>query len=191
MLGALSYALDITEGEQPGHALRSLAIGMRLAQQVGLGEQERSELFYGLLLKDAGCSANSARVASLFAADDQAFKRASKRADLSSQTGLARHMWSGVVPGGSPLAKARRLRAVAREGEVSRQLYGARCERGADIALSLELPEASAAAIRALDERWDGSGHPLGLGGEAIPLLGRILTVAQATEVFVRSTAMA
>jgi putative nucleotidyltransferase with HDIG domain len=42
-------------------------------------------------------------------------------------------------------------------------------------------------AIRALDEHWDGSGHPLGLRGEAIPLLGRILCLAQSVEVFVRT----
>jgi voltage-gated potassium channel Kch len=30
VLGALSYALDLTEGEPPGHAIRTLAIGMPL-----------------------------------------------------------------------------------------------------------------------------------------------------------------
>ena len=32
VLGALSYALDITEGEPPGHAVRTTAIGMRLGE---------------------------------------------------------------------------------------------------------------------------------------------------------------
>ena len=71
VLGGLSYALDITEGEPPGHAVRTTAIGMRLAEQIGLGEEERSALFYALLLKDAGCSSNASRLSSLFAADDQ------------------------------------------------------------------------------------------------------------------------
>jgi hypothetical protein len=31
VIGALSYALDLTEGEPPGHAARSRMIGMRLA----------------------------------------------------------------------------------------------------------------------------------------------------------------
>ena len=52
VLGALSYALDITEGEPPGHALRTVSIGMRLAEQIGLGDDLRSALFYALLLKD-------------------------------------------------------------------------------------------------------------------------------------------
>ena len=40
-------------------------------------------LFYALLLKDAGCSANSAHMAALFGADDQVAKRTSKLVDWS------------------------------------------------------------------------------------------------------------
>src|SRR6476469_9042646 len=52
VIGGLSYALDVTEGERPGHAVRSCLIGMRLAQELGLDAQARSDLFYALLLKD-------------------------------------------------------------------------------------------------------------------------------------------
>ena len=58
ILGALTHALDITEGQPPGHALRSCLIGMRLAEVIDLPEDDRSALFYALLMKDAGCSAN-------------------------------------------------------------------------------------------------------------------------------------
>ena len=54
----------------------------------------------------------------------------------------------------------------------------------------LELPEGTAAAIRALDEHWDGAGQPFGLRGEEIPLLGRILCLAQTLEVFVRTVGL-
>ena len=66
VLGALSYALDITEGEPPGHAVRTTVIGMRLGEQMGLDEDAQSALFYALLLKDAGCSSNAVRNAALF-----------------------------------------------------------------------------------------------------------------------------
>ena len=65
-----------------------------------------------------------------------------------------------------------------------REIALQRCERGADVARTLQLPEATAQAIRALDERWDGSGFPDGLAGESIPLLARVLAVAQTAEVF-------
>jgi HD-GYP domain-containing protein (c-di-GMP phosphodiesterase class II) len=39
-------------------------------------------------------------------------------------------------------------------------------------------------AIRTIDEHWDGHGMPDGLAGTAIPLLGRIVGLAQSVEVF-------
>ena len=84
VVGSLSYALDITEGQPPGHALRSCMIGMRLAEEIGMPAADRSNLFYALLLKDAGCSANAERMAALFGADDQEAKRTSKLVDWSS-----------------------------------------------------------------------------------------------------------
>jgi putative nucleotidyltransferase with HDIG domain len=188
VLGALSYALDITEGEPPGHAVRTLAIGMRLAEQLRLGEEVRSALFYALLLKDAGCSSNASRLSSLFHADDQVAKRAMKRTDWTNKGSLALYTWRAIEPGGSAIAKARRMRAITQEEQVTREVIGTRCERGADIARMLDLPEPTAEAIRTLDEHWDGSGHPLGLRGEEIPLLGRILCLAQSVEVFARTT---
>jgi HD-GYP domain-containing protein (c-di-GMP phosphodiesterase class II) len=184
VVGGLSYALDVTEGEPPGHALRTCMIGMRLAEELGLDPQARSDLFYALLLKDAGCSANSARMAALFGADDQVAKRTSKRVDWSGK--LPALLWSlrTVAPHGSVRARTQRLRAIKDEGEVTRSLIQARCDRGADIALLLGLTEASAEAIRALDEHWDGRGQPRGLRGEEIPLLGRILCLAQTVEIF-------
>jgi hypothetical protein len=40
VLSALSYALDLTEGSPPGHTLRSCMVGMRMAEALGLGEDE-------------------------------------------------------------------------------------------------------------------------------------------------------
>ena len=187
VLGGLSFALDITEGEPPGHAVRTTAIGMRLGEALRLGEDERSALFYALLLKDAGCSSNASRLASLFATDDRRAKHALRRTDWTLPGRLAAYAWRTAAPGGGLAAKARRLRRIAGEEEVTRELIGTRCERGAQIARMLELPEASAQAIAAADEHWDGGGHPLGLRGEAIPLAARIVALAQAMEVSLRA----
>src|SRR5215217_1096885 len=122
VVGGLSYALDVTEGEPPGHAVRTCLIGMRLAQELGLDAQARSDLFYALLLKDAGCSANSARMAALFGADDHVAKRSSKRVDWSR--GFAAFLWSvrTVAPGGTLRQRTARLKAIKDEGEVTRAL---------------------------------------------------------------------
>ena len=131
VLGALSYALDITEGEPPGHAVRTTAIGMRLVEQLRLGDEERSALFYALLLKDAGCSSNASRLSSLFAADDHATKRAMKVTDWSRSGSLALYTWRSVSAGGGPLAKARQMRRITQEDAVSRTLHEHRAILGA------------------------------------------------------------
>jgi HD-GYP domain-containing protein (c-di-GMP phosphodiesterase class II) len=184
VIGGLSYALDLTEGEPPGHAVRSCLIGMRLAEEIGLDAATRSHLFYALLLKDAGCSANSARMAALFGADDHTAKRTSKRVNWSGR--FPAFVWAlrTVAPGGSARTRLERLRVIRAEGEVTRSLMQARCDRGAEIALLLGLERETAEAIRALDEHWDGNGQPRGLAGEEIPLLGRILCLAQTAEIF-------
>ena len=184
VIGGVSYALDVTEGERPGHAARSCLIGMRLAQELGLDSATRSQLFYALLLKDAGCSANSARMAALFGADDHVAKRTSKRVNWSGK--FPAFVWAvrTVAPRGSPRARIDRLRAIKDEGQVTRALMQARCDRGAEIAYLLGFDAETAEAIRALDEHWDGHGQPRGLRGEEIPLLGRLLCLAQTAEIF-------
>ena len=184
LIGALSSALDIAEGEPPGHAVRSCLIGMRVADELGLDASVRSDLFYALLLKDAGCSANSAHMAALFRADDQSAKHSSKLVDWARP--LSAFSWSvkTVAPDGSLIDRAGRLRAIRNEGHVTRALMKARCHRGAEIALKLGFSEATADAIKALDEHWDGHGEPVGLSGTDIPLLARIMCLAQTVEVF-------
>ncbi len=187
LIGALSVALDVGEGETPGHARRSCLIGMRVANEIGLDVGTQSDLFYALLLKDAGCSANAAHMAALFAADDQMAKRTSKLVDWARP--MSAFVWSvrTVAPDGSILDRGNRLRAIRNEGHVTRSLMKARCDRGADIAHKLGFPDATAEAIRALDEHWDGHGQPRGLRGPEIPLLARILCLAQTAEVFHRA----
>lgn len=41
---------------------------MRLACEVGVSEREQPALLYSLLLKDAGCSSNAARIAAIYRA---------------------------------------------------------------------------------------------------------------------------
>ena len=184
VIGALSYALDIAEGERPGHAVRSCLIGMRVAAELDLSASERSDLFYALLLKDAGCSANANRMAALFAADDRATKATSKLVDWTDKRAALKWSLRTVAPGAGLRRRFEVLRGIRDEGEVTRKFMEARCDRGAEIARMLFLSEETAMAIRSLDEHWDGRGMPDGLQGEDIPLAARILCLAQTVEVF-------
>jgi HD-GYP domain-containing protein (c-di-GMP phosphodiesterase class II) len=177
VISALSYALDLVEGQPNGHAARSCILGMRIAREIGLPAYQMSALFYALLLKDLGCSSNASKVCYLFGADDRATKCDLKTTDWTSLKESMKYV--------AIFRKASRFAAVAAGGQkVARQLVQIRCQRGANIARSLGLPEIAAQAIHNLDEHFDGSGHPDGLAGEQIPLLARILNLAQTAEVF-------
>ena len=181
ILAALSYALDITEGQPTGHAVRTCLIGMRLADEVGVEIEDRAALFYALLLKDAGCSSNAAKISALFGADDLVAKRNAKTVNHSYLPDALGYVLRSV-------SSKRDLVRVLRAGpKTAGQLIEIRCERGAEIARMLDMPEETAAAVRALDEHWDGKGHPDGLAGAEIPLLGRIICLAQTAEVFFTS----
>ena len=74
LLGALSTALDLTEGLLEGHSARTCWLSMRLAASLGLPDADRESLFYAALLKDAGCSSNAAALTSMFGGDERALK---------------------------------------------------------------------------------------------------------------------
>ncbi len=189
VVAALTYALDVTEGQPEGHAVRSCAIGMAVGRRLGTDDAALSALYYALLLKDLGCSSNAARLTATFGADDRTVKHAFKLVDTSRLWEGARFVLGqagrAALRSGGVRAWYRHVRDVATgAGGGHRALIEVRCERGADIAHQLGFPGATSAAIRALDERWDGSGFPYGLSGDAIPLAGRILGLAQTVEVF-------
>ncbi|HZB75151.1 MAG TPA: HD domain-containing phosphohydrolase [Solirubrobacteraceae bacterium] len=183
LLGGMSYAIDLAEGEQSGHTLRACLIGMSLGERAGLDEDARADLYYTLLLKDAGCSSNSARIAAVLVADDHRVKRSSKRRDLSLVTGRLKHALTTAAHDRPLGERVRTLQALATSEGLHRELIRIRCERGASIADGLGFSPATVEGIRSLDEHWDGAGHPLGLRGEEIPLLSRIAGLAQTVEI--------
>ncbi len=187
VLSGLSHALDITEGQTRGHAERSCLIGMRLAESMDLDAAARSSLFYALLLKDAGCSSNAAKIAALFSADDGVVKSTRRLTDTSSTPQTVLHVIRSAAPGAPALTRSRRVAAVLRAGRASaRSLVELRCERGAAVARAIGLEEPAAQAILDADEHWDGRGYPSGIAGDAISIGGRVVCLAQTAEVFWR-----
>lgn len=185
IIGSLSYALDLTEGLPPGHCLRSCWVGMHIGEQYGMDSQALSHLYYAILLKDAGCSSNAARLFEIYDADDRALKNDFKRVDTDSLFQLGKFVLSHAGVGKSLHARVSKILALAEHGEdFAREIVSTRCERGAEIARQLGFDEAVALGVRYLDEHWNGKGKPYGLTGAAIPLNARIALLAQVVEVF-------
>jgi len=184
LIGALSHALDITEGQPKGHCIRVCWIGTRIGMSLGLSVPALRDLYYTLLLKDLGCSSNAARICELYLTDDLAFKRDFKTVG----EGLPDVLRFVFTHTGLNAGLAGRLRSVVnilRNGpRITDDLIRTRCTRGADIARRLRFGDGVAAGIASLDEHWDGSGRPDGLAGQAIPLNARMALLAQVIDVF-------
>lgn len=184
ILGPLSHALDMTEGQTPGHCIRSTYIGTRLGEVLGLRGQDAHDLYYMILLKDLGCSSNAARICELYLADDINFKRDFKTIDGSLSSAL-RFVFAKT---GRDSGLSERFRAIVNivqnGGEITRDLIETRCHRGAEIAAKMRFSKAVQNGIMSLDEHWDGGGKPEGLRGRAIPLASNIALLAQVVDVF-------
>ncbi|MBR0972921.1 HD-GYP domain-containing protein [Bradyrhizobium japonicum] len=184
LLGALSHALDLSEGQPAGHCVRCSRIGVMIGREIGLGEDELVELYYALLLKDLGCSSNAARICELYLTDDLSFKQDFKLIDGSLPQALRFVLGHTGLKAGL----AERFRAIVNifqnGGEIARELIETRCHRGADIARKMRFSEPVAEGIKNLDEHWDGGGKPLGLRETAIPIYSRLALLAQVVDVF-------
>ena len=169
-----------------GHAIRSCIIGMRIAEELQLPAQDCSDLYYALLLKDSGCSANSARLHCILGSDEIQAKGEVKFVDWT-KISLSSLAWAfrNTLPD-APLAQ--RLKRVLQMGtereQNNTQLISARCERGADIARMIGFNESVAQAVRGRDEHWNGVGYPDGAKRQETPLLARIVNISQTLEVF-------
>jgi len=184
LIGALSYALDITEGQPAGHCVRCCWIGMHIGRAAGLPEEALWELYYALLLKDLGCSSNAARICELYLTDDLDFKRDFKTVGDS----LPQVLGFVLKHTGLKAGLAERFRSVMtilRDGPaIAQDLIVTRCQRGAEIARLLRFPEGVAEGIYSLDEHFNGKGKPAQLSGEAIPIIARIALLSQVIDVF-------
>lgn len=192
IISALSFALDLTEGAVPGHALRSCVLGMRVGQSLGLPQDQLRDLYYALLLKDVGCSSNAARMCQIVGGD-RAIKAGVKLEDWTqpSKPSLStlKLLWNTVLPDGNFAERIARIAKIGRTQHANNaEMIGLRCDRGANIIRKIGLGEATAFAVFSLDEHWNGSGYPERLTGRKINLLSRIAAVAQHLDVFATET---
>jgi len=181
VVSALSFALDLTEDARPGHAVRTCLLGMRIAAELKLPDDQLSSLYCALLLKDLGCSCNANLLCEMVGGDDRAIKRKVKLEDWRYPT-LSKFqlLWEHAGPGDPLLDKSRRvMRLALRRRGFRNELVRLRCECASRIARKIGLSAATVEAIANLDEHWNGRGYPNRLRGEAVPLLARIVNIAQ------------
>lgn len=179
LIGALSLATDLGVGEPLEHGLRTTVIGVRLAEALGLSEEERRAVYYVALLRYAGCTAESHLDAALFG-DEIAVRGAMAPVLFGSRAELflaiARTAHAGEPARWRAVAVARTL---AQLHSAFRKGTAGHCEVTRAHALHLGLGAEIQAALGDVFERWDGNGMPAGRRGEQLPLPVRIMQVAE------------
>jgi hypothetical protein len=182
LVASLSLATDLGRGQPMEHCIRKTAIGLRLADLLGLGDDDRTATYYIGLLDDVYCHADAHEQARWFG-DDIGFKASVYDADLESFAYLL-IVLRKLGAGEAGLARARRVAAFPGRGfrEASKFLH-THGRLQAEFARRLGLPQVLADALGQSYERWDGKGVPDGVEHEQIPQPVRIVALADIVEV--------
>jgi HD-GYP domain-containing protein (c-di-GMP phosphodiesterase class II) len=177
LIGTLSHAVDAGTGLPDHHALRGATLAVALAREVKADERTVHDAFYLPLLALSGCTAESHASASMLG-DEVAIGVESYGLDWGNPGEMLPVMLRLVRRGHGPLggvaAIARAFSAFSQAGAVGR----AHCEVAAHMAERFGFEAGFRSAVFQAFERWDGSGKPLKLKGEAIALVTRIALVA-------------
>jgi HD-GYP domain-containing protein (c-di-GMP phosphodiesterase class II) len=182
LVAALSLGVDLGFGQPMEHVLRECLIALRLAESMGLDDEERSTVYYTALLVNVGCHSDAHEQAKWFG-DDIALRSGKYEHDFRSLRAAAATL--RLVGSGNPPLHRFRVRlefAVSGwrdvDAMISRHSYFARL-----LARDLGLPQAVQDAVGSAYEQWDGRGWPDGLAGERVPIAARLAQFAEFIEV--------
>ena len=180
VVASLSVVSDLTRGHPAGEAMRACLLATELARRAGLDGRRQGEVYYGTLMRFAGCAATSHEIAAVFGGDDIVVRA---RGDLIDpvEPGEALEFLAGLG------VDAVRLQALGGPAGVAKlKAEGARadCEVGADLTARLGLPEPVRLAVLDSFERFDGRGVPAGRAGTEVAEASRFAAVGYAAVMF-------
>ncbi len=182
LVAALSLGVDLGFGQPMEHVLRQCLIALRLAERVGLDEEQRSVVYYTALLVNVGCHSDAHEQAKWFG-DDIALKSGKYDHELRGVRAAAASLRL-VGSGNPPLHRFRVGLEFALSGH--RDLDGMIAQHAAlaqALADQLGLPDPVQQAVGASYEQWDGRGWPGKLRGEAVPMASRLAQISEFIEV--------
>lgn len=186
LVATLSLATDLGHGQPLQHTVRQTRLAMRIADAVGLDEDERIATYYTSLLDSVYCHADAHEQAQWFG-DDIGLKADSYEADTESFRALLLAL-RRLGAGDAGLARARRIASFPFGGW--KELNGFLVTHStlqSRFAIAIGLPEAVSRSLFQSYERWDGKGLPNRLAGEDIAIAARIINVADLAEVSYRT----
>ena len=179
-MAALSLATDLGLGQPLEHELGVCLSALELADRLGCGEEECSDVYYVALLAHVGCTAAAPHFASWVGGDEIHFQRGAQVLGPASEPSEDVRYLVRRFADDRPLPERARLVAKMLVGGQKRfELAAANlCEGGRLLARRLHLPDEVALALGQVTERWDGKGVPGAAAGEEISRPLRIVRVA-------------
>ena len=187
LIAALSLATDLGAGLPQEQALRTCLLATRFAERMGLGEQERRDVYYVALVRSIGCVASARELAPSFY-DELAFLGEIYPVDPAHPREVFPVMLRHAGAGRPAIQRAGILARLIGEGPHGRdRVVAGDCEVARMLAERLGMAPAVVAAVAQVFERWDGKGSPARLQGEAIALPARIVMVATGAELYHRA----
>lgn len=188
LLGAFSLASDLALGLHTEHGARSCYIGMHIAREMELPLEQRTDLYYAELLKDAGCTTYTSQLASSWLVDELAAKRDLQFfRDSRNPLDVASWLIKYVAAGASIQTRATHMLDFLLKGRgVLKEGFESTCLVAARIAQRLDMPQTVQDALMQVFEQWDGRGMPYGIKSDAISTISRIVLVTSFLEVFHR-----
>jgi HD-GYP domain-containing protein (c-di-GMP phosphodiesterase class II) len=177
LIAAMSLACDTGMGLPLETGLATCLVASQMGRAAGLSHPELERTYRLAMLQHVGCTAVASENAEVMG-DELVMRKHSALLDLSDNRAMFRFMLGHVARVNPvldrPLALARavaggrRLLATGPDVCEAGRMLGARCGYDTDNLSDLET----------VYENWDGSGLPLGLSGDALPVPVQLVQVA-------------
>jgi HD-GYP domain-containing protein (c-di-GMP phosphodiesterase class II) len=183
VVASLSLATDLAGGVPLEHGLRRSLLAVWLGEDLGLAENELSDVYYVALLGTVGCSVEGTLLARV-SRDELAVLGDGATVDPSSARDVVAWVVRNFGADEQPLRRIRIVASAVRSGQREFQIV---CR---DVALQvgemLDIGPTIRQALAQCHERWDGAGGPTRLKGDEIRLPARVFNVAHQADLFNR-----
>ncbi len=177
--GVMSLATDLAMGQPLEHGLRTAIMALRLAESMGLDEDEQVTVFYTGVLHFAGCTAES-EIDAQFFGDEMSARPQMLAAMMGSRRELIAMAMRVAHAESAPITRATQMARSAFGGVAEfRKWAASHCDVARVLGARMGFSQEIQTALRHLYERWDGKGMPGDLRGSQIPLAVRLMQVAQ------------
>jgi len=174
LLAALSLATDLANGFPMEKGLRNCLLALLIGRELGLVEDELSDVYYFGLLRSIGCTSYAYEEA-LATGDDRNFRNSFAGLDSNQPADIMRRAFTRLGKGRGLAGRARAIRGFVGGGRSFVMGMGAaNCDAGARLAERMGIGKSVGQALTQVHERWDGKGMPSATAGENIRLAARI-----------------